>query len=267
MRRALSGARREVFRLLPLLIAAAACARAPQPAAKPVALRLVDLYRKESVQGRVESPPQPRTEWRFDGAPPEDSRAAEAATRGWEAGSGVSGLAVRDGRLVGHTTTGFPLLHLEWPAAVGNLDSIDSLEVRLGVSAGKTLGIDARGGEKVDLGKVVEQAKDWPWDMTTPLTPGAEPRTLTLRPLRPVSAADFRHLLLRPTDEAGAEFAIESVRIVLRKEHLASIPSGLGWQGLSQVYRETLVARSPELLRFELEVPPRALLDLGVGTP
>src|SRR4029079_7216432 len=61
--------------------------------------------------------------------------------------------------------------------------------------------------------------------------------------------------------------AIESVRIVQRKEHLAAIPSGVGWQGLSQVYRETLVARSPETLRFALEVPPRALLDLGIGTP
>jgi arylsulfatase A-like enzyme len=249
------------------LIAATACARAPQPAAKPTAVHLVDLYRKESVRGRVSSPAPLRTEWRFDGAAPPEAPEKGAATRGWEAGPGVSALAIRDGRLVGRTTTAFPLLHLEWPGAVGNLDTIDSLEVRLRVSAGKTLGVDARGAEKVDLAEVVDGAKLWPWDMTAPLSPGTETRTLTLRPPRPVSAADFRHLLLRPTDVAGAEFAIESVRVVPRREHLASIPSGVGWQGLSQVYRETLVARAPEVLRFELEVPPRALLDLGVGTP
>jgi len=268
MRRLLCGGRSLVPVLVVLAsIVAAACARAPQPAARPAAIRLVDLYRKDSVQGRVESPPPTRSEWRFDGAPPADGSGERAATRGWEAGPGVAGLAVRDGRLVGRTTSTFAILHVEWPQAAGNLDSIDSVEVRLRVSAGKTAGVGSVGAEKIDLAAAAEEAKVWPWDLTAPLTPGAEVRTLTLRPPRPRPAADFRHLLLQPTDVAGAEFAIESVRIVQRREQLASIPSGVGWQGLSQVYRETLVARSPERLRFDLDVPPRALLDLGVGTP
>jgi hypothetical protein len=193
--------------------------------------------------------------------------AAHAATRGWEAGPGVAALAIRDGRLVGRTTTAFPLLHVEWPGAAGNLDSIDSVEVRLRVSAGSTLGVDASSDEKVDLAEIVDHAKDWPWDTTAPLRPGAETRTLTLRPPRPVSAADLRHLLLRPPTSPAPTSRSSRCASSQRQEHLAAIPSGVGWQGLSQVYRETLVARSPETLRFELEVPPRALLDLGIGTP
>ncbi|HEV8629872.1 MAG TPA: sulfatase [Thermoanaerobaculia bacterium] len=246
------------------LASLAACRRAPAPAS--TAIRLVDLYRPTSVQARVATPPPPRTEWRFDGAAPLPAPDKHIATRGWEAGPGVGNLRIRDGRLVGRATTAFPLLHVEWPGAVGNHDTIHAVEVRLRVSAGKTAGVDARGRETVDLAEVLAYAKDFPWDTTAPLPADGTTQTLTLRPPRPVSASDFRHLFLRPTDVVGAEFTIESVRIVTRREHLAGIPSGVGWQGLSQVYRETLVARAPEVLRFELAVPPRALLDLGVGT-
>src|SRR6202035_3044865 len=75
-----------------------------------------------------------------------------------------------------------------------------------------------------------------------------------------------RHVVLRPTDAAGASFEIESVRLVWRREHLAAIPSGVSWQGLSEIYHETLMARAPEELRFRLTVPPRAFLDLALGT-
>src|SRR5688500_7739616 len=79
-------------------------------------LRLVDLHRPESVEGRAApAAPEARLERRFDGAPPEPAPEKFAATRGWEAGPGVAGLAVRDGRLVGRTTSEFPLLHLDWP--------------------------------------------------------------------------------------------------------------------------------------------------------
>jgi len=56
------------------------------------------------------------------------------------------------------------------------------------------------------------------------------------------------------------------VRVVFRKEHLASVPSGMGWQGLSEVYHETLVARAPETVRLKLRLPARPRLDLSLGT-
>jgi arylsulfatase A-like enzyme len=254
--------------ILLMLASLAACTR--EPRAAPTALRLVDLYRPEAVQARVVSPAPERTEWRFD-APPAAAPAGPpakpaAAHLGWQAGPGVAQLRVRDGLLTGRATTSFPLLHVEWPGAVGNLDTVHEVQVRLRVSAGKTIGVDGRGGESLDLAGVIAYSQDFPWDTTAPLADGGELQTVTLRPPRPIWARDVRHLLLRPTDAAGGEFAIQSVRLVTRREHLAGIPSGVGWQGLSQVYRETLVARAPEVLRFELEVPPRALLDLGVGT-
>jgi arylsulfatase A-like enzyme len=254
--------------LLLVVVSPVACARAPE-VAKPTAIRLVDSYRPESVHGRVSSPVPPRNEWRFDGPAPAAKEEGDrpAATRGWEAGPGVAGLAIRGGRLVGRATTDFPLLHVEWPGAIGNLDNVDSVEVRLSVSKGDTLGVDGRGREKVDLAEVIEDEKIFPWDTHVPVAADGELHTLTLKPPRAFSAVDLRHLLLRPTNASGAEFAIESVRIVLRREHLAGIPSGVGWQGLSQVYRETLVARAPEVLRFDVDVPARAVLDLGLGTP
>jgi len=81
-----------------------------------------------------------------------------------------------------------------------------------------------------------------------------------------VKTSRTRHIFLKPTDRAGATFEIESVRIISRKEHLAGVASGVGWQGLSEVYRETIVSRSPETLRLRVDLPARARLDLGVGT-
>jgi arylsulfatase A-like enzyme len=73
-------------------------------------------------------------------------------------------------------------------------------------------------------------------------------------------------VLLRPTDAPGATFDIESVRLIFRKEHLASIPSGVAWQGLKEIYRESLAARAPETIDFTVKLPERPWLDLAVGT-
>ena len=72
--------------------------------------------------------------------------------------------------------------------------------------------------------------------------------------------------MLRPTDVAGAEIEIESVRLIFRKEYLANIPSGVSWQGFADIFRETLVTRSPERILFVLDLPARPWLDLAVGT-
>jgi hypothetical protein len=56
---------------------------------------------------------------------------------------------------------------------------------------------------------------------------GSEMQTYSLEPPAPVTGSRIRHILIRPTDIAGAEFAIESVRLVFRREHLASVPSGV----------------------------------------
>ena len=83
---------------------------------------------------------------------------------------------------------------------------------------------------------------------------------------RPIKMSGTRHLLLRPVDAADTSFEIESVRVVTRREHLAGISSGLGWHGLSEVYRETIVSRSPEAIGVPMRLPARPGLDLAMGT-
>lgn len=63
-------------------------------------------------------------------------------------------------------------------------------------------------------------------------------------------SSSIRHIALRPTDASGAEFKIESIRLVFRKEYLADVPSGVSWQGVSEIYRETIVTRPSKTLRF-----------------
>src|SRR6185503_7018770 len=75
-----------------------------------------------------------------------------------------------------------------------------------------------------------------------------------------------RHVIIRPTDVPGATFEIESVRVVSRREHLAGVNAGLGWHGMSEVYREALVARAPDALSFDVRLPARPRLELAVGT-
>ena len=64
-------------------------------------------------------------------------------------------------------------------------------------------------------------------EITTPITPGDEVQTHILTKSRPLPASQIRHVFIRPSDVPGAEFDIESVRLVFRREHLAGIESGV----------------------------------------
>src|SRR6185295_17197638 len=117
--------------------------------------------------------------------------------------------------------------------------------------------------------QAVGQGRMVPWRVATPIVAGGDVRTYVLSAARdplPILAAKVRHILIRPTDAAGADFEIESIRLVFRKDFLAGIPAGVSWQGLSEIYRETLVAHAPEAVSLEVDVPRDAFLDLAVGT-
>jgi arylsulfatase A-like enzyme len=145
-------------------------------------------------------------------------------------------------------------------------DTLHAVEVRLWASKGANVSLHVSSSESPDVGAKSRDARSGNWDMTSPLLPSDEPQTYTIRTSRPIDASSIRHVLLRPTDEAGAEFAVESVRLIFRREYLASIPSGASWQGLSEIYRETVVTRAPETAHFELTLPANPWLDLAVGT-
>jgi arylsulfatase A-like enzyme len=236
-------------------VVAAGCAR--RDAAAP-ALHLVDLYRPDAVEARAPAvPPPPPTEWRFDG---------KDGAKGWEAFTGVSGLEVRGGRLAGRATDDLPLIHLELPSGTDNPDLVHEVQLRLRVSAGANVALGFDRSEKLDRAQTLDMGRNFPWDFTTPVVAGDEVRTYALKSPFSTPFSGMRHLLVRPTDQKGASFEIESVRIVFRREHLAGVASGIGWHGLSEIYKESLVARSPETVRLRLRLPARPWLDLGLGT-
>jgi hypothetical protein len=47
---------------------------------------------------------------------------------------------------------------------------------------------------------------------------------------------------------------------------LTALHAPFEWRGLSEIYRETLVSRSPEVVPFELSLPANPWLDLNLGT-
>ncbi len=248
--------------LVPLLALLAACAPSDPG---PVSIRLVDEFDAERVEGSVArtEPPKTGTAWRFDGEPP----AGADATRGFRAGPGVEGLAIRDGMLVGRTNSDFPVLAIERTKGLDDPDQLHAVEIRMRVSAGANLTMQTRPSPTVDLTLEEALGRRLLWTSTSPVVAGDRFETYLVRPPAPVSGNRIRHLLIRPSDAAGAEFAIESVRLVFEREHLAAIPSGIGWHGLRDIFRETVVTRAPERVRFDVTLPSRPVLDLALGSP
>ncbi len=240
---------------LPGLLLLAACGRAPAGGGGPSAIRLVDLFAPEAVVGRVAPPPAPpRTEWRFDAQPP-----------AFEAGPGMADLALRGGKLAGRTAAERAVLRIEVPGEPRPGDFVHSVELRMRASSGGSVALDFHGPE-ADLAEALAKPRDL-WSLQSPLVGGDELRTYTLPVATTVVPSEnVKHLLLSPTDASGASFEIESVRVVFETEFLAGIPSGVGWRGLSEIYRESLVARAPESIRFGLTPPSRAWLDLALGS-
>jgi arylsulfatase A-like enzyme len=247
-------------------ILAAACGGAHD--SSPIAIRLVDLHDRTAIEGDAggETTPPARTEWRFDAAPSPPPETF-AATHGWEAGPGIADLAVRDGRLAGRTTRDLSVLHLANVPDPSGRDTLHAVEIRMLASAGANVQVDLNGREELDLERAVADFTNFSEAMpSSPLVADGEMRTYTIEPVTTVVASDIRHVLIRPSDVAGARFEIESVRLVFRHEYLENIPSGVSWQGLSEIYAESLVSRSPETLRFGVTVPRHARLDVAIGT-
>ena len=257
----------------------------------PVAVSLVDYFADATVAGTVEGEALERTEWRFDGAgtiaAPEPSKddhhgagaAARSpvdiglATHGWTVFNDVGNLEIQDGLLTG-TTGEQPVIMAELPAALPDDAFIHAIEVRLRVSEGEVVRITTNNTGNVaalweDERKddILRNLRRNPAPLEAELTPGEDFNTYILSNVaRSFPVASIRRILLEPTDAEGVDFAVESVRVVTLREHLRSIASGPGWQGLDEVYRETIVSRSPEVVTFELAIPAEPWLEISYGT-
>ena len=222
------------------------------------AVRLVDEFQPDLVHGAPKAVKAVEPiEWNF-------KEAGSGGTLGWTAARGIVGLRVRDGALTGRTTSPDSILHVTREAGP-DPDLVHSVEVRVRVDKGANLSVNGAPSEQ-PLPQVIVMSDGIPWPMTTPLVPGEEFQTITVRPQRVLTMGSVGTVLLRPSDAAGAEFAIESIRLVSTREYLSKVPSGVGWHGLSRVFRETIVSRSPEVIQMDVDVPARPWLDLHVGT-
>ena len=244
------------------------CSARPEPSAIP----LVDHFSEASVESSVAATNEPpRIEWQFEGESTGGDGATDSPTRGWTAVHDVRGLAVRDGHLVGRAGA-LPILAAPGPDSPDVSDSFHALEVQLQVSKGTRLGVSFVGEEKLDPKEAVKQARESAFDaFNVDLRPGAKLETYVITTADASFSTSYplssiRHVVLRLTGAEGAEIDIASMRLVTLKEHLASIPSGVGWQGLADVFRETLVARAPERITFPVELPSDPWLDLAIGT-
>ena len=227
----------------------------------------MDRFTRDVVSGTPASSP-PLSEalaWQFDG---DRALGVEpAATWGWGNGPDVADLQVRDGSLTGTVIGDFPILRVERTGDVDERDTLHAIEIRARVSAGENLWLDVNADDETSFEEIAENGRAGTWRMATPLQAGDEMQTYTVTTNQTVSMAAARFVLVRPTDATEADFEIDYIRVVSRREHLASIDSGIGWQGLAEIYHETLVARSPETLSFEVEMPARPWLDLALGSP
>ena len=241
------------------------CSRPPSDSA--AVIRLVDVFKPEAVTGGKASTRElPRTEWRFDGAAPAPAPAEFAATRGFEANASVQGFGIRDGKLSGRSTNDMPLIHVARTRDLDSRDQFHSIEIRMRASAGANLTVLLAPGDRVDLKQMDGRMRGPLGTFSTPIVAGPDAKTYTLPSPVSTPMSRARHIVIRPTDAADATFDIESIRVLTRAEHLAGVASGVGWQGLNEVFRESLVTRSPEVMKFDVTLPQRPWLDLAVGT-
>ena len=268
-RRALTRWSRSLYRMVPLVALMGGCS-APEP--EPVTISLVDGFSQATIENAIEAVAEPpRVEWTFDTDPGPQAPENLKPTFGWESLHGISGLTVRDGKLTGMARDRGVVV-VAVPGPVDETDFFHALEIDLKVSEGGRLGVSFEGGEELERERVIDQTKkDIHMAFNTDLIVGEESQTYTLTGANAsfstsVPMSRIRFIVLRPSDAEQAEFEISSVRLISLKEHLAAIPSGIGWQGLSDVFRETVVARSPEEIIFDLKLPADPFLDLSVGT-
>jgi arylsulfatase A-like enzyme len=249
-------------------LALASCVSRPEPVATP----LVDHFADATVENAVpakEGPP--RIEWHFDADSAGVAVDASSPTRGWKAVHDIRGLAIHDGSLVGEAGKS-PILVAPGLDTPDPNDSFHGLELKLRISKGTRLGVNFIADEKLDEKRLVHDAGQRSFSaFNLDLRPGDELQTYTVT----ADQASFNtswglpgihYVALRFIGAEGARFEIASMRLVTLKEHLAAIPSGVGWHGLSNVFRETLVTRSPERVVFPVDLPSRPWLDLAIGT-
>ncbi len=230
------------------------------PSSGEIVVRLIDRFDSKMIEGSPQgAADKPLAAWDFSTKP-----AGADATLGWKAGPGVADLRVVEGRLTGRSTSDTPVIYAERPTMDPN-DLVHSVNVRMRVSDGANMNANGFPAAGFNISQAL-QGFGRIWAMSSPVRAGDIFQDLSLQPATSLRLQGAGIVAIRPVDVAGATFEIESVRLVSQKEHRESIPTGVGWNGLGDIFHETIVSRSPEKLRMDLDIPPDAWLDLNIGT-
>jgi arylsulfatase A-like enzyme len=229
-------------------------------------IHLVEYLDAATIEGpEFQNSIPPAFEWQFGGSIADGLDASP--TRGWQAGPGVMDLEVRNGGLVGLTTSDWPIIHVERSSGLENRDHVCAIEIRMHVSTGTQLAVSMRSSDKVDVDQIAEEAKKglghW---LNVPISSDGEVKTYTLRTRFPVLASEIKHVLISPTDAKGATFRIESVRVLSRRGYFVRNSPQVSWQGLGAIFHRTIVAKVPDVIRMTVSLPGRPWLDLALGT-
>ncbi len=198
--------------LVPVTLLLVACS-GPTGSQGPV--RLVDRFQEDMVMGAPTEvrEAEPLGLWDFT----IEVDAESAPNLGWKAGDGVSGLSVVEGRLTGKARTDFPIIYVKRTQQLDENDLVHSVEIRMRASEGTNLRISGAGPEDPDFEEIMGVARGFPWRDTTPILAGEGFQTYTISVSQAAPASEIHHVLISPTDAPGADFEIESVRLVTRK--------------------------------------------------
>jgi arylsulfatase A-like enzyme len=237
-----------------------------------VAIRLLDEFKPEYVEGtaKAESPP---IEWQFSNP----SLPADTGTIGrrgnWKAGRGVADLQARDGHLTGRTTTEYPVLHAALETSPDHPGILKAIQIRMRISAGSKLAVGESSHFRLNLDSIIRQSSKGNRNYflpPTPLVADDEWHTYTCIVdtdwWSPVSLSTVKHVMIRPTDVAGATFAIESIRLLSREEFYADHARLASWEGLNGIFHQTLVAQPAKTIRFPVTLPGRPQFFTSLGT-
>jgi arylsulfatase A-like enzyme len=235
---------------------------------------MVQQYSAAEVTGSpAEIKEYPRLEWRFDGTSTIPQAPEPGPYAAWTPLNAIEQVKIDDGRLKGKITGKFPIIAVEVPMDALPKDLLYAIEVRVRATAGTEFGVLTLREPELKLEEILEDMEEDPHaSFQVDFEPGEDFQTIKLternvRFTRTTPLRSIRHLGLMFFEADGADFELEAVRLIPRNEHLASAPSGVGWQGLGDIYRETIVSRAPEQIAFEVELGQRPWLDLAIGTP
>jgi arylsulfatase A-like enzyme len=241
--------------LLLVGVSLAACGPGGDAAAPVRAVHLIDLFSNELVSNSPAAPAAPavRTEFGFD----ED---AEGLPEGWSAVQHVTGLTARRGKLLGRSTGDLPLVAYRWDAADKPGDFLRAVELTATAMA-PAIYISFHKDGNVDLESLEAAPR-----VRIPLIPSIDVQTVRAHVPAPIMGSEIEQIVIQVGDSPGGGFQIQSLRLMFEEEYLGEYSTGVSWQGLEDIFHETLVTRSPEIVSYTLTLPERPWLDLTLGT-